>query len=280
MKSSKPTAGLRRSNESKSKRSRNMSPLSRAKAARKRFMASDKRHERTKLDVAQEVLGITVQYLDDSGAYEQFRNRKYFRAQAKKPGRKLNMSDIPNTVAQFACNAKIRRRKKVAYKIGRVVECCLQEKVEPWAFPDFIAGHGSFTKAYNYAVKTYPRSGDTEELVEIDAESATEGEGEDQNSDKPIVSGDDNFEQDSEAASTESDQHQVPKPRKPDWAKSEHSVNIQALTDGDFSVLMAVGSSRREVGAHRGAALRWRLCRPLHQGGGAGRCGGDVETAC
>ncbi|MCJ2099767.1 hypothetical protein [Methylobacterium sp. E-046] len=204
-------------------------------------MASDKRHERTKVTVAHEVLGVTVQYLDDSRAYEKFCNKKYFIAQAKKPGRKLNISDIPNTVAQFACNAKIRRRKKVAYKIGRVVECCLREKIEPWGFPDFIAGHGSFTKAYNYAVKTYPRSVDTEEVAEIDPESATEGEGEDQNSDKPTSSGDDVFEQDSESDSPESDQHRAPKPRKPDWAKSEHSVNLQALTDCDFSTLMNVG---------------------------------------
>lgn len=241
MKSSKTTAKLRRSSEIKAKRSRNMSPLSRAKAARKKFMASDKQHERTKLDVAQEVLGVTIQYLEDSSAYGQFCIGKYFRAQAKKPGRKLDLSDIPNTVAQFACNAKIRRRKKVAYKIGRVVECCLREKIEPWGFPDFIAGHGSFTKAYNYAVKTYPRSVDTEEVPEIDPESAAEGEGEDQNSDKPTASGDDGFEQDSEADSAESDQHRAPKPRKPDWAKSEYSVNFQALTDGDFSALMAVG---------------------------------------
>jgi hypothetical protein len=206
-------------------------------------MASDKRHERTKITVAQEVLGITVQYIDDSGAYERFCNRKYFRNQAKKPGRKLNMSDIPNIVAQFACNANIRRRKKVAYKIGRVVECCLREKIEPWGFPDFIACHGSFTKAYNYAVKTYPRSIDTEEVVEIDLESATdeEGEVENQNSDKPTASGDEVFEQDTESDSTKSDQYREPKPRRPDWAKSEHSVNFQALTDGDFGALMAVG---------------------------------------
>jgi len=241
MKKSEAKAKSRISNNKTPKRGKNQSPISRARAARKLFMASDRYHEKTNIEVAKEIFGVTLQYYDDALAYEQFCKREYFSRMAKRPGKKLDLRDVPNAVAQYVCNATIRRRKKAAYKIGRVVECCLLEKIPSWGFDDFIASHGSFTKAYNYAVKTYSRSADESEVTGSSSDLAAEQEVEAQNAGESPARDDKNSKQDTHSAAIESDKQQTPNRRKPDWPKSERSVNIQAITDEVFSVMMAVG---------------------------------------
>ncbi|MDF2599452.1 MAG: hypothetical protein K0Q54_2275 [Methylobacterium brachiatum] len=217
----------------------NRPPLSRAKKARKRFLASEKSHETNKIDVAEEILGIALQYTSDNSAYQTFCQRTFFKNLANKSGSRLDLNDIANTVSQYVCKATIRRRKREAYKIGRVVDSCLLDKIEPWEFKDFIAGHGSFTKAYKYSVEKYSRSAEANEATASSSDIETEKNDNSQDQAEPSAA-DDTLKCDEVANQTVQDEKQTSNRKKPKWPKSERSLNSQATNDGDFAAVMAV----------------------------------------
>lgn len=237
----KPTKQPHLSKNERFKQGSNQPPLSRAKKARKRFMAGEKSHENTKTDVTEEILSIALQYIGDNSAYQKFCKRTFFKNLAKKPGRQLDLSDVANTISQYVCKATVLRRKKEAYKISRVVDCCIQEKIEPWAFKDFIAGHGSFPKSYKYAVAKYPRSAEKCGADSSDSVIETGQNADPQASVEPSADDDNVLGHDEAPTQPAQDEKQTSNRKKPEWPKSERSVNIQATTEGDFATLMAVG---------------------------------------
>lgn len=239
MKKSAKQPPLPKKNEG-SKLGSNGPPLSRAKKARKRFLASEKSHETNKINVAEEILGIALHYISDNSTYQTFCQQTFFKDLANKPGRRLDLNDVANTVSQYVCKATIRRRKREAYKIARVVDACLLEKIEPWEFKDFIAGHGSFTKAYNYSVAKYSRSSETNEATTSSSDVETEKNANFQEQ-VDLSNEDDSPDRDDIATQSAQDKKQASIRRKPEWPKSERSVNSQATTDGDFAAVMAVG---------------------------------------
>lgn len=218
-----------------SRKQTNRSPIERVKESRSKYRKSDRAHKEELYGLIGEACSLTYEFDDDPKLFRRFKARSFFKKLSQRRGRKSNIDDVCTAVSVYIFSSPSDRRGKVAHKHERIIDYAGKQGMLGSSVAGFIKKTGGIGKTCKLATMTYPRQ-DT-----ISFETTFTESPEDTNTEETEISGETEIEDVNDDQTSGSKAAGSPMEKgigrlvKPKWPRTERSLNLQAVSDKQFS---------------------------------------------